>query len=513
VDIGVDDPPMPAPSPMPVSLGAPPLYSFGLGYAPNGEVISSQDSVNGTWTYAYDPLDRLSLAVGRGALSYEYDRNGNRWRQNSLDGLGPSRQFGITASNNRIANLTYDALGNLINDGAHTYTYDAENRLIQVDNGASARYDYDAFGRRTRKSTNAAATHYVFDQTSRPVAAKDDFTGLWLSAEVYAGERHLATYARNNTYLHHQDWLGSNRLTTLFDGTPTEMCQELPFGDGLSCSQGTGHPPTATPFADYERDPETQLDHTWFRQYSSVQGRWTTPDPSLESIDPSNPQSLNRYSYVLNDPVRLRDPLGLEPYMGCVWEDGTVDDSPEDGGATEQECRDQGGSWGLIDPVQGSVPRVDPVPLPPPSWGGPIFPINPYTGVQGPWRVPFPTKQPPTKPCGINPKQVPRLDAFDLNRLMLRSLMTPMPQKPPTISAAPKPAEEGNKPWYQQVAQAIQCIASKWLPVRFTGGGNESLVAPGCNEIERNPHAEYGGEPPRGPEGLGEITPPCPVQY
>jgi len=56
---------------------------------------------------------------------------------------------------------------------------------------------------------------------------------------------------------------------------------------------------------------------------------------------PSTPQSWNRYSYVLNNPVGAVDPTG----MYCQWDDGTQDDSPFSGGATQQECSDQGGTW------------------------------------------------------------------------------------------------------------------------------------------------------------------------
>jgi len=52
-----------------------------------------------------------------------------------------------------------------------------------------------------------------------------------------------------------------------------------------------------------------------FREYHSTQGRWLSPDPAgLAAADPTNPQSLNRYAYVLNNPLSLTDPLGLQ---GC----------------------------------------------------------------------------------------------------------------------------------------------------------------------------------------------------
>jgi hypothetical protein len=46
--------------------------------------------------------------------------------------------------------------------------------------------------------------------------------------------------------------------------------------------------------------------------HDSTEGRWLSPDPLAGDL--SNPQSLNRYAYVLNNPTTLTDPLGLK---GC----------------------------------------------------------------------------------------------------------------------------------------------------------------------------------------------------
>jgi hypothetical protein len=48
-----------------------------------------------------------------------------------------------------------------------------------------------------------------------------------------------------------------------------------------------------------------------FRQYDSSGGRWMSADPYNGSIDPGNPQTLNRYGYVGNNPLRYTDPSGL----------------------------------------------------------------------------------------------------------------------------------------------------------------------------------------------------------
>jgi RHS repeat-associated protein len=61
-------------------------------------------------------------------------------------------------------------------------------------------------------------------------------------------------------------------------------------------------------FTGMERDTESALDHTLFRQYSSSLGRWLSPDPVVGTA--SDPQSWNRYPYVLNDPMTAVDPMG-----------------------------------------------------------------------------------------------------------------------------------------------------------------------------------------------------------
>ena len=71
--------------------------------------------------------------------------------------------------------------------------------------------------------------------------------------------------------------------------------------------QGAGS--TKWQFTTYERDAESSLDYAIFRYDSSRLGRFMTPDSIAGSI--IDPQSLNRYAYVRNDPDNLVDPLGL----------------------------------------------------------------------------------------------------------------------------------------------------------------------------------------------------------
>jgi RHS repeat-associated protein len=70
-----------------------------------------------------------------------------------------------------------------------------------------------------------------------------------------------------------------------------------------------------------ERDNETGLDFFEARYYGSTQGRFTSPDPLLSSGMVVDPQSWNRYSYVLNNPLVLIDPDGLYVFDSNVSEE------------------------------------------------------------------------------------------------------------------------------------------------------------------------------------------------
>jgi len=90
----------------------------------------------------------------------------------------------------------------------------------------------------------------------------------------------------------------------------------LPFGEELSSGTG-GRTPTQgysgdtvrQKFTSKERDIETGLDYFGARYYSSIQGRFTSVDIAGPNL--SNPQSLNKYAYTLNNPLRYIDRNGL----------------------------------------------------------------------------------------------------------------------------------------------------------------------------------------------------------
>jgi len=289
-----------------------PAYSFSLGRAPDGQITSANDFVNGNWIFGYDPFNRLASSNNNGqqSFTYEYDRYANRWHQNAPQG-GPAPQYTFDNNNHFVGSgVTYDALGEILTDGlGNSFTWDAEGRLIQVNQGSTvtATYSYDAEGFRVHGPNG----EYLYDLDGNMIT-QFGLNGSWSFGEIYAGARHLATYSGGTTNFFHPDWLGTKRVITTLNGTTAQTCTGFAFGDGVNC---TGNNVTFNGFTDDIHDPETNLEHTLFRKYSSTQGRWLTPDPAgAASAAPTNPQSWNRYAYVLNDPVNATDPLGLEGF-------------------------------------------------------------------------------------------------------------------------------------------------------------------------------------------------------
>jgi RHS repeat-associated protein len=79
---------------------------------------------------------------------------------------------------------------------------------------------------------------------------------------------------------------------------------------------------SANKFTGKERDTESGLDYFGARYYGSSMRRFTSPDPLLNSGRPDNPQTWNRYSYALSNPLTVTDPTGLYNLINnCAGDD------------------------------------------------------------------------------------------------------------------------------------------------------------------------------------------------
>jgi YD repeat-containing protein len=123
------------------------------------------DSKGFNRTFSYDALNRLGSMSAPGdrctGLSWTIDPWGNRTDQTPTGGTCyPFHSGSATVQNRFMPPYQYDAAGNMTYDSTHRYTYDAENRIIQVDSGTTATYAYDPSGRRVQKKKGGTTTSY-----------------------------------------------------------------------------------------------------------------------------------------------------------------------------------------------------------------------------------------------------------------------------------------------------------------------------------------------------------------
>ncbi|MBK9152679.1 MAG: hypothetical protein IPM25_00340 [Chloracidobacterium sp.] len=114
-----------------------------------------------------------------------------------------------------------------------------------------------------------------------------------------------------------QDHLGSPRVVTDKNGEVLSRKDYSAFGEELvadehrSESEEYGGSEVRKGYTGYEKDSESGLEFAQARYYNTIHGRFTSVDPLTASASIRNPQTFNRYSYVLNSPYKYSDPLGL----------------------------------------------------------------------------------------------------------------------------------------------------------------------------------------------------------
>ncbi|QQS32973.1 MAG: RHS repeat-associated core domain-containing protein [Acidobacteriota bacterium] len=227
----------------------------------------------------------------------------------------------------------YDQNGNVTQDAeGKRFAYDAENHQKEFFSASNpgttpdATYSYDGDGRRIKKVTAAETTVFVYNASGQLVAEYS--TQISQTPQV----SYLTT-----------DHLGSPRVVSDHLGAVKDRKDYSAFGEETISAQrqsALGYTAAGDElrkgYTGYEKDNESGLDFAQARYYNSTHGRYTSIDPLTASASIRNPQTFNRYSYVLNSPYKYTDPLGLLP-MG--WRDSTGGC-----GAEYSSCSDNWGS-------------------------------------------------------------------------------------------------------------------------------------------------------------------------
>jgi RHS repeat-associated protein len=292
-------------------------YNFGA--ANNGQIQGITDNVdNGrTVAYTYDAWSHLQTALTTGStnypqwgLSWSYDRYGNQLSQTLTAGSGYQGSVTVNPVTNHITGspYSYDLSGNMTNDGTNTLVYDAENRSVSSTGSlGSGTYVYDGNSLRVSKTVLGATTVYIFSGSKVVAEYASGAAPSSPSKEyIYAGSQLLATLSGSTTTYQVSDHL-SPRLTTDSNGNVLAQQGQYPFGESWYPANNTAE----WQFTSYERDPESGDDYALARSFVNRLAHFSSPDPVAGSI--ANPQSLDLYSYALNDPVDFADPSGATP--------------------------------------------------------------------------------------------------------------------------------------------------------------------------------------------------------
>ena len=288
-----------------------------------GNLIEREDHRQGLREkFTYDTLNRLIAAelVGVGTRRYAYDALGNILRKGNVSdyryGEGGAGPHAVTHANGK--RYYYDRNGNMISGGGREILWSAFDKPVEIRKGStSIRFFYGPDKARYKQvkevDGKVTVTWYVGKFYER-VAKNGQVTH-----KDYIGVGH-ATLIREKTgnkvvykYLF-KDHLGSTDVVTDATGKVLERSSFAPFGERRQANwrPATGFltaQTTTRGFTGHEQLDEVGLIHMNGRVYDPELGRFLSPDPNVQA--PLNAQNLNRYSYVLNNPLSYTDPSGF----------------------------------------------------------------------------------------------------------------------------------------------------------------------------------------------------------
>jgi RHS repeat-associated protein len=329
--------------------------------------ITRRELQNGIYsTYSYDTANRLLELLNRkstaeiiSSFAYTYDNVGNRLTMTTLDGLtqytyddanqltdviypdASTTSYNLDSAGNRVSEVVdgdaiayttnelnqytdvngdayaYDANGNMTSkttsEGATVYTYDFENRLVQVDTVTETiSYTYDPFGRRTSKTTSSGTTNYFHDGFQ--VIMEEGNAGMAEATYVYGigiDEVLLVTRDGGN-YFYCHDGLGS---VTDITNTAADVVDSFSY-DAFGVPNNDSITENLRLFAGRSFEPKSGLYFYRARYYDPGIGRFITPDPIGYG------EGANLYLFVQNNPVNWVDPSGLAsncPHCRSLW--------------------------------------------------------------------------------------------------------------------------------------------------------------------------------------------------
>ena len=275
--------------------------------------LSSADT--GTCSYTHDDLGRIAGASCGTPLNlaYSFDPFGNVKTSGSPSALTFNPTY--TGSSNRISGETYDNDGNLKDDPVTPATgvngFDADGQATTLQ---GITVTFNALGRAVEAAEPGGTQEFLYGPSGDKLAVMSGQTLVTAYVPLPGGSEAVYKSSGLAVY-HHSDWEGSARLASTPTGTLSAVTAFGPYGE-VYAEAGTGAPDRI--FTGQKANIDSTHSGGQFdfpnREYNPIQGRWWTPDPGgLDAADPEDPQSWNKYAYVVGRPLELIDPSGFCP--------------------------------------------------------------------------------------------------------------------------------------------------------------------------------------------------------
>ncbi len=281
-------------------------------YDAQGQLIREYDPDKKVWLgYKYDAGGNLTEV-----RSYPAAENGDPEGEGTVImsfAYGSAWKDQLTAMtvDGTIRNFTYDANGNLLNDGKYTYSWTKGSLLEKVTgDGLEAVYTYDASGIRTSKKVNGTTTEYL---TAGGSVLSEKKNGVW-QHYLYDGSGQLmAIRYKGADYYYIRDGLMS--ITGLVDASGGAVVNYRydSWGKLISITgsmAGTLGKDNPYRYKGYYYDDETGMYYLKSRYYQPEICRFISAD-TIEVLDcQGDLNDKNLYAYCDNNPVMRVDTGG-----------------------------------------------------------------------------------------------------------------------------------------------------------------------------------------------------------
>ncbi|MCL1125856.1 toxin TcdB middle/N-terminal domain-containing protein [Shewanella surugensis] len=316
--------------------------------------------------FTYDTFNRLrtrQLSIGAGSLSpygyseqYQYDGFGNiKTRKGEISGSAlitlAHYQYQQTSSAHRLksaivdgkgySHFSYDNNGNILSDGHRQFTYYSFDKINTIQlNDSYSQYRYNPhqgmMARSDKRLDNddqwkTYQTHYISNLYKKEQRYQDDTLEqtrhrYLLDNIIVERDEYPAHPSKENVLYQHSDHQGSNLTVTNQTGQVVEQYFYTAFGKPMKINNNklaNVTAPMARAYTDHEALPTLDIIHMGGRIYDPNLNRFLQADPSIQA--PHNIQNYNRFSYVLNNPLRYTDPSGYNFFESVYRFLGKID--------------------------------------------------------------------------------------------------------------------------------------------------------------------------------------------